>query len=225
LVFEPEGGNIKTVIAKHPRLIRWNHWINFPLLTLMIWSGLMIYWANDAYSIRWKGKVLFHFFPDGFFSALGLPFHLADGMAIHFFLMWLFAINGLIYVTYIVASGEWRELLPRRESFIQALQVTLHDLGIGPLPPQGKFNAAQRFAYSGVVLMGAGSLITGLAIYKPVQLGWLRWCLGGYEAARLEHFILTLLYVGFFIVHVAQVLRAGWNNFRAMVSGYEISEK
>jgi hypothetical protein len=65
-------------------------------------------------------------------------------------------------------------------------------------------------------------LITGLAIYKPVQLGWLTWLLGGYEAARVEHFVLTLGYVLFFVVHISQVIRAGWNNFRAMVTGYEV---
>jgi len=72
--------------------------------------------------------------------------------------------------------------------------------------------------------MGLGSLLTGLAIYKPVQFGWLTRLLGGYEAARIEHFVLTIGYVLFFIVHVAQVVRAGWNNFRSMVAGFEIAE-
>jgi thiosulfate reductase cytochrome b subunit len=191
----------------------------------MIWSGLMIYWANPAYSIRVGETQVFHFFPRWFFSALDLPYHLAEGMAIHFAVMWLFAINGLFYACYLLLSGAWRELWPRRESLVQALQVTLHDLGLRrEAPPQGKYNAAQRFAYTAVVWMGLGSLITGLAIYKPVQLSWLKTLLGGYGAARIEHFILTLAYVGFFIVHIAQVIRAGWNNFRAMISGYEITK-
>ena len=73
-----------------------------------------------------------------------------------------------------------------------------------------------------IILMGVGSLLTGLAIYKPAQLGWMATLLGGYQAARVEHFLLTVGYVGFFVVHIAQVIRAGWNNFRAMVMGYEI---
>jgi thiosulfate reductase cytochrome b subunit len=89
--------------------------------------------------------------------------------------------------------------------------------------PDAKFNGAQRLAYTGVVAMGAGSLLTGLAIYRPVQLGWLSTLLGGYEWARFEHFILAIGYVGFFIIHIAQVIRAGWNNFRAMVIGVEVS--
>ena len=87
-----------------------------------------------------------------------------------------------------------------------------------------KFNGAQQIAYTSVVLMGLGSVLTGLAIYKPTQLGWLTTLLGGYEFARILHFALTIGYVLFFVVHIAQVVRAGWNNFRAMVAGYEIEE-
>jgi thiosulfate reductase cytochrome b subunit len=69
--------------------------------------------------------------------------------------------------------------------------------------------------------MGLGSLLTGLAIFKPVQLHWLCTALGGYEWARIEHFILTLLFCLFFLVHIIQVILAGWNNFAAMVRGFE----
>jgi thiosulfate reductase cytochrome b subunit len=93
---------------------------------------------------------------------------------------------------------------------------------IKPLPRR-KFNGAQRLAYTGVIVMGAGSLATGLAIYKPVQLAWLTTLLGGYAWARWGHFWLTVGYVAFFLIHIAQVARAGWNNFRAMVTGYELA--
>jgi thiosulfate reductase cytochrome b subunit len=137
--------------------------------------------------------------------------------------MWLFAINGVLYVTYTFVSGEWRCLLPNRHSFKKAIQVALHDLHLSKIaPPSRKFNGAQQIAYTGVVLMGLGSLLTGLAIYRPVQLGWLCALLGGYEWARAEHFILMLGYLGFFVVHISQVVRAGWNNARAMITGYEV---
>jgi thiosulfate reductase cytochrome b subunit len=70
--------------------------------------------------------------------------------------------------------------------------------------------------------MGCGSLITGLAIYKPTQAHWVTTLLGGYEMARWEHFLLTMGFCGFFLVHVTQVALAGWNNFRSMVSGLEV---
>jgi thiosulfate reductase cytochrome b subunit len=208
---------------KHPRAIRWMHWVNAPVLTVMIWSGLLIYWANDVYRIGWGNWTLFHFFPAGVYRALGVEHRLAEGMAWHFTFMWLFAVNGLWYVLYTALSGEWRYLVPNRRSFREAWQVLLHDLRLRKAePPRRKFNGAQQFAYTGVILMGAGSLLTGLAIYKPVQLAWLTALLGGYEWARWGHFWLTVGYVLFFLVHITQVVRAGWNNFRAMVTGYEL---
>ena len=208
---------------KHPLAIRWCHWVNFPLLALMIWSGLLIYWANDIYRIGFGSFTVFKFFPEGFYRTFGVSQQLAKGMDLHFFFMWFFAINGTIYVVYTLVSGEWRYLVPNRESFREAILVTLRELGLwqGTLPER-KFNGAQQFAYSGIILMGFGSLVTGLAIYKPTQLHLLTGLLGGYEAARLEHFLLALGYVLFFLVHIAQVARAGWNNFRAMVSGHEL---
>ena len=214
---------MKRLESKHPRAIRWFHWINFPLLAIMIWSGTLIYWANDVYRIGFGGFTLFHFFPDWFYKMFHLGYRLADGMAWHFAFAWLFAINGVAYVAYTIFSGEWRYLVPNRNSLREAIQVTLYDLRLSKTqPPRRKFNGAQQFAYTGIILMGAGSLVTGLAIWKSVQFGWITLLLGGYQAARVEHFLLTLGYVGFFLVHIAQVIRAGWNNFRSMVTGYEI---
>jgi len=216
---------MKKLEHKHPRAIRWFHWINVPVLAVMIWSGLLIYWANDVYRIGFRGVTLVQFFPDWFYAALNVPHRLAEGMAWHFAVMWLFAINGLLYVTYTFASGEWRYLVPNRHSFREAIQVVLHDLHLSDVePPRRKFNAAQQIAYTSVILMGAGSLATGLAIYKPVQFSWVTTLLGGYEMARFEHFWLTIGYVLFFLIHITQVVRAGWNNFRAMVTGYEVVE-
>ena len=216
---------MKVVVEKHPLAIRWFHWVNFPVLSLMIWSGLWIYWANDVYRLGWGSTTLLKFFPDSFYQAFHLEHNLAQGMSWHFVLMWAFFLNGLLYVSYTAISGEWRYLLPTRHSFKEALQVTLHDLGLRrAAPPVRKFNGAQQIAYTSVILMGLGSVLTGLAIYKPVQLGWLTQLLGGYETARALHFALTIGYVLFFIVHIAQVVRAGWNNFRAMVAGFELEE-
>jgi len=214
---------VKRLESKHPRAIRWCHWINFPLLAIMIWSGLWIYWANDVYRIGLGSFTLFHFFPEWFYNTFNLGHRLAEGMAWHFAFAWLFTINGAAYVIYTLVSGEWRYLVPNRNSLKEAIQVTLYDLHLTKKqPPRRKFNGAQQFAYTGILLMGAGSVITGLAIWKSVQFGWLAWLLGGYQAARMEHFLLVLGYAGFFMVHIAQVIRAGWNNFRSMVTGYEI---
>ncbi|MHA4807317.1 cytochrome b/b6 domain-containing protein [Flavitalea flava] len=214
---------MRRIMEKHPIAIRWFHWINFPLLTIMIWSGLLIYWANDVYTISIGNKILIRFFPVWFYKELDIPQHLAEGMAWHFIFMWLFALNGVLYVTYTLISGEWRLLVPDRHSFRDAWLVVLHDLHIRKTKPaQLKYNGAQRIAYFAIILMGMGSLLTGVAIYKPIQLGWLCRLLGGYGIVRVEHFILTVGYVLFFLVHILQVILAGWNNFRSVITGFEL---
>ena len=217
---------MKKIVKKHPLAIRWFHWINFPVLAIMIWSGLLIYWANDVYKIGFGDKTLIKFFPENFYQVLNVPFRLSEGMAYHFVFMWLFFLNGIAYVLYTAISGEWRLLLPNRYSFKKAWQVLLHDLHIRKTAPviTGKYNEAQRIAYSAIIVMGIGSILTGLAIYKPVQLGWLCALMGGYKMARILHFALTIGYVLFFLVHIIQVILAGWNNFRAMITGFEVKK-
>jgi thiosulfate reductase cytochrome b subunit len=217
---------MKRLEKKHPLAIRWLHWVNFPLLMIMVWSGTLIYWANPVYRVGVGTHTLFKMtFPERIWEKLGIAFRLAEGLSLHFFFMWFFAINGVIYVLYTIISGEWRYLVPDRRSLIEAVQVTLHDLHLRKeAPPQRKYNAAQRIAYTAIVLAGLGSLLTGLAIYKPVQLGWLTSLFGGYQMARWFHFWLTVGYVVFFVIHVGQVIKTGWDNFRAMVIGVELRE-
>jgi thiosulfate reductase cytochrome b subunit len=249
-----------TIRPKHPLAIRWFHWINFPVLLIMIWSGTLILWANDVYptQIYQAGYKLLHGGKENetppvwlkvpneivvspVFKVVyknadleGLPeedkrtsirtgYRLADGMNWHFTLAWLFSLNGLAYVLYLLFSKEYKLIFPKKDSFIGAFKVVLHDLKIYKKPlPEQKFNHAQRIAYTSVIVLGFLMIVTGLAIYKPAQLGWLAALLGGYQAARLEHFIITCLFVMFFFVHIFQVMRAGWNNFRAMITGWEI---
>jgi thiosulfate reductase cytochrome b subunit len=228
---EPVTATIR-LEKKHPLAIRWMHWVNFPVLFTMIWSGLLIYW-NDSdnaykhphavYRVGIGSLTLVRLFPEWFWKAINAPYRVTEGLGYHFFFMWIFALNGIAWVLYTWLSGEWRFLLPQRRSLRDAIQVTLVDLHLRKgLPPQTKYNGAQRIAYTSVAVMGAGMLLTGLAIYKPTQLHWLTMLLGGYEMARWLHFWITMALVGFFLVHVVQVVLAGWNNFRAMVSGLEI---
>lgn len=220
---------MKRLEKKHPLAIRWFHWINFPVLFIMMWSGILIYWANDVFRVGIGKHTLFKFFPEAFYTRFNLGSRLAEGMSWHFVFAWVFAINGLAYVLYVAFSGEWKFLLPGRKTIGEAIQVVLHDLKIRKQAlPRAKFNGAQRIAYTSVVLMGAGMLFTGLAIFKPVQLALLSTPFNGiagatgYEIMRFCHFWLTMGFCGFFLIHVAQVIRAGWNNFRAMTTGYEV---
>jgi thiosulfate reductase cytochrome b subunit len=205
------------IVEKHSLILRLTHWINVVYLSLMIWSGVLIYWANDIYI-----KI-----PNRIAEAFSIQYKLAEGLSWHFFIMWGFLINGLVYLAYQFISGEWKQLAPDKDIFRDAFFVMLHELHLKSLPPvmKGKFNAAQKLAYIGAILLAFGSLVTGIAIYKPVTMGWLTTLLGGYEAARLEHFILMLSFVLFIIIHIVQVIKAGWNNLRAMLAGYEIEKE
>ena len=107
---------------KHPRAIRWMHWINFPILFTMIWSGLLIYWGDSDNAYQHPAPHLPRSvsapspssasFPEPVYRWLNAPYRITTGLGWHFFFMWIFAINGLIYVTYLIVSGEWRLLVP-----------------------------------------------------------------------------------------------------------------
>lgn len=204
------------VLEKHSLILRWCHWLNVLFLSLMIGSGILIYWADDAF-IK---------LPSKFVEIFHINNRLAEGMGWHLFIMWPFVLNGIIYIFYLLFSGEWRHRFPDRKSFPEAIEVLLHDLKLRKTTPviRGKYNGAQRIAYTGALLLGAGAVTSGLAIYKPVQLGWLTFLFGGYKTARLVHFLMMSGFVIFVFIHVVQVIRAGWNNFRSMIAGYEIEK-
>ena len=201
------------IIELYSRWIRYTHWLNVPLLFIMIWSGLLIYWANAIYLPL----------PDSVANALGLDHKLAEGLGWHFAIMWLFTLNGLIYGSYLLISGEWRDIVPLKRSFRDALGVVAHDLHLRKEAPVivGKINGAQRFAYTGALALGAAIVLTGIAIYKPVQTSFLTELLGGYATARFLHFACMVGFVLFILVHVAQVIKAGFSNFLGMASGWE----
>jgi thiosulfate reductase cytochrome b subunit len=198
---------------KHHLLIRLTHWMNVPVLLLMIWSGLLIYWANDVY-IKIPEDI----------GPFQIHHRLAEGMAWHFFLMWFLVINGLLYIGSLFLTGEIKELLPYRGILRDSIHYTLYDLHLSKRVQdwRGKYNPAQRLGYFSAILMVIGSVVTGLVIYKPVQLHFLATLLGGYRAARFEHFVCMTGLSIFIVIHLIQVARAGWNNFRAMVAGYEV---
>jgi len=218
---------------RHSTAIRWMHWLNFPLLFLMIVSGLMIYWSDSipshgnlhhVYRIGFGSFTLIRLFPDGFYRIFRISHRFHQGIGFHSIGMWLFTANGLLYMLFLAISGQWRHILPDRKSLAQ-LGVTIRaELRIVQtsrrlLHSGKKYNAVQRLVYTLVILMGAASVITGIAIWKPTSLHLITTLCGGYQTARWLHFWLTLGFCLFFLVHVAQVFNAGWNNLRSMISG------
>jgi len=206
-------------VKRHHGIVRLAHWLNAVLLVGMIASGLQIY---NAFA---------HFGPRGapypnLFDAEPLPEWarlggwLAGGINWHFALAWPFVLTGLVYLAFLAVSGEWRSLLFRPRDLRPALQMQLYYLGLRPThPPQGKHNALQKAAYTFIVVLGALSVLTGFAIYKPVQLGWLTRLFGGFELARYWHFWAVWIFVGFTILHVALVFLVDPASLRAMITG------
>jgi formate dehydrogenase gamma subunit len=189
-----ETSSVRTGRRLHPGPVRIMHWINAVAMLIMITSGWGIY--NDDVIIR--GFLFGSFWRLGDWAAWSLNWHFAG--------MWFLVINGLIYLIYGFASGRFREkLLPIRPTeVVQTVIETLHlkiahdDITV--------YNAVQKLLYIIVILAGIFQVITGLAIWKPVQFSGLVSLLGGFQTARVLHFVGMAVIVGFLVVHVALAL-------------------
>ena len=203
-----DGTDVQTVKAKqlHPLPVRAMHWINAIAMFIMIGSGWGIY--NDS--------VIFSFL--SFPKSITLGGWAAESLLWHFAGMWLLALNGLFYVIYGFATGRFRRrFLPITVGdIIQTVRDTLHfKLAHDDLT---KYNAVQKILYIVVILAGIMQVISGLAIWKPVQFAELLALLGGFQTARLIHFSGMAVIVGFVVVHVALALLVP-KTLWAMLSG------
>ena len=192
-----------------PWPIRMTHWANAILVLIMAGSGLRILVAYPSLGPVGEpyGWVPFHGLNPPALLTIGE--WLAGARHWHFAFAWFFVANAAVYVIYLFASGEWRQRLffPRRDAR-NAWGTVLHDLRIGrTAPPQdGLYNGMQRLAYTGVLAIAPLLVLSGLAIYKPVQLPRLTALLGGYDSARAIHLIVLAALALFTIVHVVQVI-------------------
>ena len=206
-------------MKRHHFIVRATHGLNALLLAGMVGSGLQIYGAYPHFGTRDR------LYPvpnplDGRDApgALRLGDWLAGGLNWHFALAGPLILTGLIYLVYLLVSGEWRALAfgPRDIPRAFAMQMYYFKLR-KEHPPQGKHNALQKGAYSAIIGLGTLSVLTGLSIYKPVQFAPLTALFGGFELARYWHFLAVWLFVAFILVHVFMVIVADPASFRAIV--------
>ena len=189
----------------HPRWVRLTHWVNAVAIVVMVGSGWEIYNASPL-------------FPFVFPRGITLGGWLAGALLWHFAAMWLLAVNGLVYLLLGIATGRFRrKLVPIRPGEVLADakaaltgRLAHDDLSV--------YNAVQKFAYLGVILTGIVIVLSGLAIWKPVQMQELTAVFGGYDAARYVHFFAMAAIVGFLVVHVIMALLVP-KSLRAMITG------
>jgi len=208
-------------VHRHHWIVRVTHWVTFVTVFGMIASGLQIYRAYPRFGER-GGRLYPNPFQDVEFPELvRLGGWLAGGLSWHFFLMWPLIVGGLVYLSYMVASGELKKLLFRPRDVRPAIAMTKYYLHLSKEhPPQGKHNALQKNAYTGILLFGALAVLTGISLWKPIQLKWLTALFGGYQAARYWHFWMVWVFVGFTVTHVILVFAADPASFRAMITGW-----
>ncbi len=219
-VSAPVAPPARTSRRRHHWIVRVTHWATALLLAGMITSGLQIYEAYARFGNR-GGPSLPSPFADTEFPAWSrLGGWLAGALNWHFALMWPLVAVGLLYVGYLLASGQWRALLFRPRDVPGAIQMARYYLRLRrDHPPQGKHNPLQKLAYTSVIVLGGLAVVTGLAIYKPVQLGWLTALLGGFQAARYWHFWIVWIFVAFSVIHVVLVFVVDPASLRAMITG------
>jgi thiosulfate reductase cytochrome b subunit len=192
---------------QQPLPIRVTHWCNVLFIVLMAASGLQILTAYPALGPQGAQYAWYPFqnIPPPRWLRLGG--WLAGGRHWHFAIAWFFIGNGLIYLAYFFASGEWRRRLfsPGRDA-VNALRQLGFYLRIRKSPPPEDFyNGLQRLAYTGVLLLAAVMVSSGLAIYKPVQFHLLTLMFGGYDGARAVHLAGLCLLAIFAAVHLVMV--------------------
>jgi len=193
--------------AEQPLLIRLTHWINVPVLLVMAMSGLQILAAFPRLGAR--GEAYGWYLFDG---KRPLPWMtagqwLAGARHIHFALAWFLIANGIVYLAYAIASGEWRRraFLPRRD-VKNAMQMALYYARLRRTAPEHDlYNGLQRLAYTSAIVLGIVEVLSGLAIWKPVQLSALAWLFGGYDGARAVHLLGLVALALFTVGHLVLV--------------------
>ena len=190
-----------------PWPIRLAHWLNVPLLVIMAGSGLQIFAAYPSLGpqgAQYRWYPLQDTPPPRWMRFGGW---LAGARHWHFALAWFLVLNGLIYMAYFLGSGEWRRrlFLPRRDTKNAIGQFAYYTRIRSTPPPADFYNGLQRLAYTSTILFGFVMVLSGLVLYKPVQLHWLTVLFGGYDGARLVHLGVLFLLALFVASHLVLV--------------------
>jgi thiosulfate reductase cytochrome b subunit len=186
----------------------------------MAGSGMRIFNAYPAFARKGESFRWYPFEHKPIPDWLTFGGWLAGARHWHFAMMWVLVVNGLVYLTFVYLHGEWRDLVPRRNDPRDALEMIKFYLFVRKRHPhQGKHNALQKGTYFALPIIAALAVISGIAIWKPVQLSWLTNLLGGYMWARYWHFLAMLLIVVLSVIHVFMVFAVDPYSLPSMITG------
>ena len=188
-----------------PGWVRIVHWVNAVAILLMITSGWQIYNASPLFDFSFSQRIT-------------LGGWLGGALLWHFAAMWLLMVNGLVYLTLGLATGRFaKKLLPitPRGVISDATAALTGRLSHDDLT---RYNQVQKLLYAGIIVVGIVIVLSGLSIWKPVQLQYLTALFGGYDIARYVHFVCMAAIVAFLVVHVALAVLVP-KSLRAMIIG------
>jgi Ni/Fe-hydrogenase b-type cytochrome subunit len=202
---------------EHPTIVRLCHWAQAIALAVLIPSGFQIFDAFPSFGAKIPERDLFE--PPGFITLGGW---LGGALQWHFTFAWLLIVSLIVYVVYQAISGNWRQVLFVRRDIPGVWPMARHYFLFGPKPEVREvYNPLQKQAYTTAIGLIGVSVITGLALYKPVQLSWLVWLMGGFGLVRVWHFLAMCGLLAFIPGHLIMVLLHGWSNFASMWTGWK----
>src|SRR3954447_3734078 len=205
---------------RHHWIVRVTHWVNVVAIIIMVGSGLQIFNAYPAFARKGELFCCYPFEHHPIPAWLTFGGWLAGARNWHFAMMWVLAVNGLVYLTFVYLHGEWRDLVPRKGDIRDSWQmVKFYTFRRKDHPHQGKHNALQKTAYFLWPIAGIFAVLTGMAIWKPVQLAPLTALFGGYVWARYWHFVVMLTLVLLGAGHVFMVFAVDPQSLGSMVTG------
>jgi Ni/Fe-hydrogenase b-type cytochrome subunit len=201
---------------EHPYVVRLSHWLIALAMGVLVPSGLEIFAAFPSFGDKIPQRDLFT--PPAMARLGGwlggaLQWHLTFG--------WLLIGAGAAYAIYQLASGNVRQVLFVPRDVPGVWPMVRHYFFFGPKPPQhDTYNPLQKLAYTGAIALTMLAVVSGLALYKPVQLAWLVSLMGGFRLVRIWHFAAMVGLLAFIPGHLVMVALHGWSNFASMWTGW-----
>ena len=210
-----------SVVYEHPYIVRLCHWLTAIALSIMTGSGIEIFRAFPSFGAKIPERDVVNV-PSWF----GFGGWLGGALQLHFTFMWIFAGTGLLYVVYQITSRNYRQVLFAPSDVPGIWPMLRHYFLFGPKPQINQsYNSLQKLAYTTAICLGGVSLVTGIALYKPVQFAGLVRFLGGFRWVRLEHFLAMLGFLSFIPCHLIMVAIHGWSHFASMISGWQLRQQ